>query len=295
MKTKHPALVRLGENLRNCPIIIVSLYLARVEPLKPKVLTASMTLPPTHLPSKDKLILTGLFLSKFDKAGLKALGFETFIEAFNVIGYALGSRPASIKNYRDEFDPLHSNPRKGWHKRPRREHCMSLKDAFDHLDLSSFASLIRNFTGVGDNVLVADESEKKSGSGTFAQRLMTGLAAEHYFQTTQPRIDQFSFSSCTLEDTTKLGCGYDFRLWPAESDQFFAIEVKGLKDRSGSLALTEREHDSAGELAQRYFLFVVKNFSELPYHEIHQNPLTGPLAFSRKERVVVQVSWVASA
>jgi hypothetical protein len=36
---------------------------------------------------------------------LKELSFESFVEAFNVIGYALGSKPASIKNYRDEFDP----------------------------------------------------------------------------------------------------------------------------------------------------------------------------------------------
>ena len=56
--------------------------------------------------TRDKLMLAGLFLSKYDALGLKKLGFETFAEAFNVIGYALGARPASIKNYRDEFDPF---------------------------------------------------------------------------------------------------------------------------------------------------------------------------------------------
>lgn len=69
---------------------------------------------------RDKLVLTGLYLSKFDEAGLKRLGFKTFTEAFNVIGYALGAKPASIKNYRDEFDPLFPNRRKGWHKRETR-------------------------------------------------------------------------------------------------------------------------------------------------------------------------------
>jgi hypothetical protein len=63
--------------------------------------------------TREKLILSGLYLSKYDLLGLKGLGFESFAEAFNVIGYALGSRPASIKNYRDEFDPLFSNRRKG--------------------------------------------------------------------------------------------------------------------------------------------------------------------------------------
>ncbi len=53
--------------------------------------------------TRDKLILAGLYLSKFDAAGLQRLGFESFMEAFNVIGYALGGKPARIKNYRDEF------------------------------------------------------------------------------------------------------------------------------------------------------------------------------------------------
>ena len=54
---------------------------------------------------------------------MKKLGFESFTEAFNVIGYAMGSQPASIKNYRDEFDPLFPNRRQGWHKRPIRDYC----------------------------------------------------------------------------------------------------------------------------------------------------------------------------
>ena len=256
-----------------------------------------MISPPTLLPSKDKLILTGLYLSKFDKEGLDALGFESFVEAFNVIGYALEARPASIKNYRDEFDPLHDNARKGWHKRPRRDYCMAIKEKYDHLALPEFVDLIRSLTGAMEDASKPIEgTQKKSGvAGGFAQRLITGLAAEHYFQSQQPKISDFCFSTCTLEDTTKLGCGYDFRLWPQATNQFLAVEVKGIKDRAGSLALMEREHDSAEELAERYFLFVVKNFRELPFHEIHQNPLQGPLAFTRKERVVVQVSWVAAA
>lgn len=67
----------------------------------------------SNLTVRRKLILSGLYLSKFDSEGLKSLGFDSFTEAFNVIGYALGSQPASIKNYRDEFDPLFPNRRKG--------------------------------------------------------------------------------------------------------------------------------------------------------------------------------------
>ena len=57
-----------------------------------------MVLDPQQIPTREKLILTGLYLSKYDSAGVRKLGFESFVEAFNVIGYALGEKPASIKN-----------------------------------------------------------------------------------------------------------------------------------------------------------------------------------------------------
>lgn len=66
---------------------------------------------------REKGILSGLFLSKFDKEGLKNLGFSSFKEAFNIIGILLGISPNSIKNYRDEFAPKFSNSRQGWHMR----------------------------------------------------------------------------------------------------------------------------------------------------------------------------------
>jgi len=67
--------------------------------------------------NRAKSILTGLYLSKYSQEGLKELGFKSFQEAFNVLGFSLSSKPASLKNYRDEFDPLFPNNRKGWHKR----------------------------------------------------------------------------------------------------------------------------------------------------------------------------------
>ena len=59
--------------------------------------------PTEDMSAREKLILAGLYLSKYDAAGLMKLGFDSFQEAFNVIGFALGAKPASIKNYRDEF------------------------------------------------------------------------------------------------------------------------------------------------------------------------------------------------
>jgi hypothetical protein len=52
---------------------------------------------------RERQIVCGLFLSKFEKEALAYLGFKSFTEAFNTLGYGLQARPASIKNYRDEL------------------------------------------------------------------------------------------------------------------------------------------------------------------------------------------------
>lgn len=92
---------------------------------------------------RDKSIICGLFLSKFDLDGLTKLDFESFSEAFNVIGFSLGVQPASIKNYRDEFDPLYPNSRKGWHKREMRVYCREIHDKFGALHIDDFAILLK--------------------------------------------------------------------------------------------------------------------------------------------------------
>ncbi len=238
---------------------------------------------------RERLILAGLYLSKYDSVGLRELGFGSFVEAFNVIGYALGSKPASIKNYRDEFDPLFPNRRRGWHKRPVRDYCLKVFDQYKDLDLRSFTVLIKAFLD-GEGEEWDDVSD--CGESTFAKRLITGLAAEQYFDSVHAGLPEFE--NCALENTTRLGCGYDFRLQRCDSDKFLAVEVKGLRERTGGLSLTPKEHAVAGAMKDRYFLFVVKNFRESPVHEIFRDPLSGGLQFKRQERNVVQVSWLAS-
>ena len=97
------------------------------------------------------------------------------------------------------------------------------------------------------------------------------------------------FKDFEFEDTTKLGCGFDFKLF--SPSVFYGIEVKGLSDASGSIALTSKEHSVASVLKERFFLFVVKNFRENPFHELYRDPLNGKLVFSRVEQKAVQISW----
>lgn len=250
-----------------------------------------MNLDPQKISTREKLILAGLYLSKYDTAAWKKLGFDGFNEAFNVIGYALGSKPASVKNYRDEFDPLLSKSRKGWHKRPRRDYCLKVYEAYQDLDFETFTGLIKSFVGYDENAVseLREKDEKGDSDSFFAKRLITGLAAEQYFESAQCRLPEFK--NYDLENTTRLGCGYDFRLSGGERDKFLAVEVKGLRERAGGVSLTPKEYEAARGLADRFYLFVVKNFKESPFHEIYQNPLSGGLRFKRTERVLIHVSW----
>jgi hypothetical protein len=188
-----------------------------------------MNLNPERIANRERLILAGLYLAKYDSTGVKRLGFRSFAEAYNVIGYALGSKPASIKNYRDEFDPLFPNQRKGWHKRPIRDSRLKVFEEYKGLDLELFTGLVRSFVGYDENIqseVQTNEEREESASG-FAKRLMTGLAAEHYFESVQPSLPEFQ--GLESENTTRLGCGYDFRLHATRDNKFLAVEVKGLR------------------------------------------------------------------
>ena len=253
-----------------------------------------MDLDAQRIGRREKLILVGLYLSKYDSLGLKRLGLDSFTEAFNVIGYALGSKPASIKNYRDEFDPLFPNRRKGWHKRQTRAYCLKIFREYRELDLEAFTGLIQSFFGYDESTLSELEFREKPTTGVsqFAQRLITGLAAEQYFESVQPSLSEFR--SYAVENTTRLGCGYDFRLRAGFDEEFLAVEVKGLNDTAGTLSFTPKEYEVAKALKDRFFLFVVKNFRESPFHEIFRNPLSGRLEFKKKERVIVHVAWLTN-
>jgi hypothetical protein len=248
-----------------------------------------------ELTVREKLILSGLYLSRFDSEGLKSLGLDNFNEAFNVIGYALGSRPASVKNYRDEFDPLFPNQRKGWHKRPIRQYCREIYERYKHLDLDDFTGLVGSFFGLSGEATQKQTAAETPDDGTsaFAQRFITGLAAERYFESVFPSVP--IFQGMKLENTTAFGCGYDFRLRSEpESSDFTAVEVKGLKDQTGYIAFTKKEYEVAAAIKERFFLFLVRNFRESPRHTIIQNPINSDLEFRKTERTIVQTSWLTS-
>lgn len=241
------------------------------------------------LDKRDKAILMGLFLSRFDKKALESFGFISFRQAYNVLGLSIGFIPKSIQNYRDEFDPYFPNVRKGWRNRNLREYCKEYMEATQDMDFDQFYNLIKSF--VDDGVINEDDvvkERKKATRGFMASRLITGKAAEEYFVMNYQTIDRFH--NFNLTNTTQMGCGFDFKL--SYNQQRYYIEVKGINDKTGNILMTEKEYAVADDLRDLYCLFVVSNFREHPEHRMFFNPLYIPqLQFSRQEQLVTRVSF----
>jgi uncharacterized protein DUF3883 len=248
--------------------------------------------------NRDGQIICGLFLSKFDQAGLEYLGFDSFAEAYNTLGYSLRARPASIKNYRDELDPYFPNVRKGWHKRPLREHCERIADLYKDASLSQLGEIIKAFICPSSELENIPEVRRvlntraEDGTSSFAKRLITGRAAEEYFAVNYRKMPEFS--DLLLTDTTRWGCGFDFKLSAIASDSYCAVEVKGLRMKFGQIQFTALEYEMADALAGKYYLVLVRNFAEQPFHSIVKDPAHCDLVFKRVARKETRFSWIAN-
>lgn len=239
------------------------------------------------LTTRDKAILCGLFLSKCNYEGTKRLGFSSFKEAFNILGLAIGVKPSSIKNYRDELDPLFPNSRQGWHGRPLRGHCEKIYSLYKDFEIEELISLIAQFTGCkfeGDA-----DGKNAENPETFVKRLLTGKAAEKYFISNFQREEDFAQSS--IKDVTQTGCGFDFNVICATSKKISAVEVKGLSGTLGSISLTNKEYMMALNLKELYYLYVVRNFEEIPTALNIKNPLNSKFKFIKRERKIIQTTW----
>lgn len=234
----------------------------------------------------EKMMLIGLFLSRFDKKGLEVLGFKRFWEAYNTFALALGGPPKSINNYRDEFDAHFPNPRKGWASRPLRPTRKAMMEKYADLSLEEFAKVIREVTSsLGDAEDVASEGESMS----FAKRMMTGQSAENYFETHYKEVSCFKDASLTR--TTAHGCGFDFRL-EVDGNPYLAVEVKGLGAINGAFQMTSKEYKVADYLQDRYFLYVVRGFeTPRPFFTVVRNPLRASLMLEKHEVVSYQTFW----
>ena len=242
------------------------------------------------LDNRDMAIVIGLYLSRFNKQALDEFEFSGFHQAYNVLGFSLGVKPKSINNYRDEFDSIFPNGRRGWQRelKPQSKAILDLaKDlTFDELTFIIKSHLSHSEVNLEDLQIPISSYQNKHEFS--ASRLITGKAAEEYFVQVYSTID--IFTGYDISNTTNQGCGFDFKLSKGMSRYY--VEVKGMNDRNGNILMTEKEHKRADELLNRYCLFVVRDFRNTPYHDYYLDPLhCGQIDFKKQERQVIQTNY----
>ena len=132
-------------------------------------------------------LIVAYYLSKFDKTAYQNLGFGTSKKTHEEIGKVLDVNPNSVKNMRDEFDPIHENPRAGWYQRPLRPSRKKVLESFQHLDEEELRDVVlsilnnndlnsnQDFAGIVSNISKIESN--KNSSSTYAVRGPTGRKA----------------------------------------------------------------------------------------------------------------------
>jgi hypothetical protein len=242
-------------------------------------------------------IIAAFYLSKFDKEGLKNLGYKTDSEAFQKIGNAVGVKKNYIKFRRDEFDPIHPW-RKGW-LRPMDKRILSAIEALQDIDEPTLRQIVLNILNKaeyrdGDEVqmitaLFADEKSKKGSKGKYILRGPTGKLAEEYF------IKYYSEKKLPfpgqLIDTREMGCGYDFEI--ISDGKKYMIEIKGLSEVSGGILFTDKEWNTALKAGDNYFLVIIRSLGNTPEVTIIRNPSASINPQKRIYRTI-QTHWTVS-
>lgn len=257
--------------------------------------------PITQSPMDDahkRALIVAYYLSRFDKKGFQALQYSSWTEAYNDIGARLGVPSATIKHMRDSFDPYCSPVRKGWHQRKVLRSRVQVMDAYADLSADALYGIAKDLlSGKAETTAIYTAPIAISGKKdvgimgdnlAFAARLRTGEAAEEYFKTQYSTLPEFT--GMELEDTRKLGTGFDFRVHGPGIVR--AVEVKGVVGKSGSIAFADKEWSVAHYLKNDYILALVRSLDTTPALELTVDPATHIFAVKRSIETI-SVYWSA--
>lgn len=235
------------------------------------------------------------YLSRFNENGLHNLGYTTWNEAFADVADRLNVKRHSVKNWRDEFDPIHGH-RAGWYQRPMSPSRVLVR-ALEELKEEEIRSLVADILNGSikqdtDNLVellkVVSDGDKK-GDSKFILRGPTGRKAEEYF--IQYHGNHSEPISGTLTDTRDKGCGYDFEI---KNSELFYLEVEGLAEESGGVLFTNKEWEAAKQAKDKYYLAIVSNINTNPEINFIQNPAS---VLNPKKNIIttIQIQWSVSA
>ena len=215
-------------------------------------------------------IVLGYAMSRLDKAYLSARHCKTWEQAYREAGQALSAPARTFDNLRDEFDPVHPNPRRGWHQRvlgPKRQRVLDeLKDVSEDALLELVDRILKREEQATaeaiDSLAVVTHT-----AHNVAERLLTGRRAEEFFLEHSTSLVQVE--SANILDLRQVAGGYDFGVRDRPE---WAIEVKGLKQLKGGIQFTDHEWTEAKRRGEDYWLVVVGNLAMQPFAKVIRDP-----------------------
>ena len=225
------------------------------------------------------LTLLGYGLAKFNTSFVAGMGYNSKQKLYEyLVGLGIADNTDVIKNRQDLFDPYFDNGRKGWWQKAddyiNRKYLIDSN--FGNLTVSEYCDYIRyrlqlDFTAeILTNISPLLDTK-------FRRLQETGSEAEGYFMYNFKNIDLFQNGE--LKDARLYGDGYDFQI--TVNDIFYLAEVKGVRKKSGSIRLTEKEHLQAEKYKEEYVLVIVCNLDDSPEFIVIRNPLK-ELIFTKK-------------
>ena len=243
-------------------------------------------------------VIVAFYLSKYNKDGLKNLGFDSFNDAFEKTADLLSVKKNYVKLTRDEFDRAYPW-RQGW-KRLMAKRIIRTIEILDDLEETDVRDIVHNIlynpsyresADLKDIIsLIKNTEEGKVEAGKFILRCPTGKAAEKFF------CNFYANHKLPVEgklfDCRDLGCGYDYKIVDVNSNETY-IEVKGISDISGGILFTNKEWEVAVEQKGKYFLCIVRNLNEKPKLEFINNP-SQHIKPTKNIRTTIQINWTVS-
>lgn len=250
-----------------------------------------MTEEPKRTRLETEALVIGYAMSRLDAKYLAARHYRSWQEAYKDAAQSLSEPVASFKNLRDEFDPVHPNPRQGWHQRDLRPNRQRVLDEMQEVSDDALMELV-------SRILQRDEDATAEAidalaivtkrPANVAERLLTGRRAEEYFLQHSERLVQAKPER--ILDLRQSALGFDFGI---DGQPESAIEVKGLKQMSGGIQFTDREWSEAKYRQENYWLVVVGNLIGDPIARVFQDPYS-TLTAQCTYQTSVTASWRSS-
>jgi len=215
-------------------------------------------------------IVVGYAMSRLDDRYLQSQRVRTWKAAFDRAAKALGIRPTSLKNLRDEFDPFHDNSRRGWRNRPLRPHRQRVMGDLSEVSADALLESVNRILGADETAtkeLLDSLVEVRSAVYNVAERLLTGRRAENLFLSECE--SWLGIPRSKILDRRDSALGFDFAVAGLPER---AIEVKGLKEHSGAIQFTDREWSEAKVRQAEYWLVVVGNIDATPIFRLWKDP-----------------------